>query len=174
MGLYAGREPWRQKLISSEVQSNVIFLLQEGEWKIAGISYHHGAGAWKMLWEGPGLMYLTGCPYQGSRRALLKMNVIPDKSVQTNRLPVHSRQLIKMWAGCTMWIQVWPLTNLKFTSLLSDPSWFPSAFTLAPGGLSSYWVLLSEPSTMGVWVFLNLSFWATFSKPLLCPWYQCL
>lgn len=66
-----------------------------------------------MLWEEPGLMYLTGSPYQGSCRALLKINVIPDKSVQAKRLPVHSRQVIKMGAGCKMWIQVWPFASLE-------------------------------------------------------------
>lgn len=71
-----------------------------------------------MLWEGPGLMYPTGSPYQGSCRALLKMNVIPEKSVQANRLPVCSRQLLKMGAGCKMWIHVGSFLSLEASNKL--------------------------------------------------------
>lgn len=120
-----------------------------------------------MLWEGPGLMYPTGSPYQVSCRALLKMNVISEKSVQAN-----SRQLIKMGPGCKMKIQVWPLVSLeaskKFKFYLIAFRFFMVFFCFHPGPWKSEFCFQNKLLWESETIFLDLSFWAT------CQWYQHL
>lgn len=66
-----------------------------------------------MLWEGTGLRCPTGSLDQGSRRALMKMNVILEKSLSRQKSFLSSRQLTKIGARCKMWIQAGPFLSLE-------------------------------------------------------------
>lgn len=117
MGLYAGREPWRQKLISSEAQSNIIFLLLEREWK--NCWYQLPPWCW-CLENAVGRARADVSPWQLLSRAPAEpfwkwMSFQRNLSRQIGFLSAVSN-FIKMGAGCKMWLQVWPFVSLEVSN----------------------------------------------------------
>lgn len=183
MGLCAGREPWRQKLISSEAQSNIIFLLLEREWK--NCWYQLPPWCW-CLENAVGRARADVSPWQLLSRAPAEpfwkwMSFQRNLSRQIGFLSAVSN-FIKMGAGCKMWLQVWPFVSLEVSNkvkfylitcrffmafLCFHPGPCRSPFLLSCSFRANYHGSLKQS-------FLNLSFWVTFSKPLLCHWYQHL
>lgn len=173
VGLYSGREPWRQKLISSEAQSNIIFLLLEREFK--NCWYQLPPWCW-CLENAVGRARTDVSHWQPLSRLL--QGPLENECHFREICPANSRQLIKMGPGCKMKIQVWPLLSLetskKFKFYLITFRFFVVFFCFHPGPWKSEFCFQNELLWESETIFLDLSFWATFSKPLLCQWYQHL